>query len=126
MCLGEKICALRKNSGMTQAELGNKLGVTYQAVSKWERADSLPDFEMMSKIAKLFGVPISYFESGGELAEVGAEATAVYGLNSQLLSKDVLGVCTVCGKFVNRGDVADNSGKLVCKSCLKRREDKTA
>ena len=41
---GEKIASLRKAKGMTQAELGAELNVTFQAVSKWERGESYPDF----------------------------------------------------------------------------------
>lgn len=63
MSYGEKIAELRKNSGMTQATLGAKLNVTYQAVSKWERDESVPDFATMCKIAKLFDVPLTYFEN---------------------------------------------------------------
>lgn len=62
MAYGEKISALRKSKGMTQAAMGAKLNVTYQAVSKWERDESDPDFATMSRIAKLFGVPLTYFE----------------------------------------------------------------
>lgn len=62
MSYGEKIAELRKSKGMTQATLGAKLNVTYQAVSKWERDESDPDFATMCKIAKLFGVPLTYFE----------------------------------------------------------------
>ena len=57
MSYGEKIIALRQNKGMTQAELGAELNVTYQAVSKWERDESDPDFATMSKIAKLSTSP---------------------------------------------------------------------
>ena len=66
MNYGEKIAALRKKNDMTQAQLGDALNVTYQAVSKWERDETHPDFETMSKIAKLFRVPLSYFEEDNE------------------------------------------------------------
>ena len=76
MSYGEKISELRRKSGMTQATLGAKLNVTYQAVSKWERDESDPDFATMSKIAKLFDVPLTYFdeESGEEIAAAQPEA----------------------------------------------------
>ena len=61
--LGNKIAALRKSKGITQADLGTYLNISYQAVSKWERGESAPDFETLSKIAKYFNVPINYFES---------------------------------------------------------------
>ena len=41
--LATNIQTYRKKSGMTQEELANKLGVSFQAVSKWENAKSLPD-----------------------------------------------------------------------------------
>ena len=39
--VGRRISDLRRAKGMTQAELGERLGITFQAVSKWGRADSL-------------------------------------------------------------------------------------
>lgn len=55
--MGERIKELRRNAGMTQEELGNKIGVTAQAVSKWE-CGSVPDTELIPKIADCFGVAI--------------------------------------------------------------------
>ncbi len=55
--MGERIKELRKNAGMTQEELGAKVGVTAQAVSKWE-CGSVPDTELIPKIADCFGVAI--------------------------------------------------------------------
>ena len=55
--MGERIRELRKTAGMTQEELGNKLGVSAQAVSNWERG-SVPDTELIPKIADCFGVAI--------------------------------------------------------------------
>lgn len=54
--MGERIRDLRRNAGMTQEELGNKIGVSAQAVSNWERG-SVPDTELIPKIADCFGVP---------------------------------------------------------------------
>ncbi|MGI6203095.1 MAG: helix-turn-helix transcriptional regulator [Eubacteriales bacterium] len=53
--LGSKIAELRKNNGMTQDELSEKLGVTPQAVSKWENDISCPDIMLLPKIANLLG-----------------------------------------------------------------------
>lgn len=122
MTLGEKISLLRKERGLTQAELGNELGVTYQAVSKWERDDSMPDFDMISKLAKLFGVPISHFENNDDNDERYDVTTTVVadaedkGKTSEPTSQ-VIGVCTVCGKYINKDNVGLESPKLVCKAC---------
>lgn len=54
--MGERIRELRKAAGMTQEDLGNTIGVSAQAVSNWERG-SVPDTELIPKIADCFGVP---------------------------------------------------------------------
>ena len=54
--LGKRIVANRKRLGLTQDQLAEKLGVTAQAVSKWENDQSCPDITMLPKLADLFGV----------------------------------------------------------------------
>lgn len=124
MNFGNKISTLRKQHGMTQAELGEQLNVTYQAVSKWECDESKPDFTMMSRIAKLFGVSLSYFEENEE-ADLSAQNTepnkATERAEKQIESAFV-GVCTECGRSVYEEDAeTDINGKLICKSCAEKR-----
>ena len=57
MSLGKNIAALRKKAGMTQQELGARLFVSLQAVSRWERGGN-PDLSVLPKLADLFGVSI--------------------------------------------------------------------
>ena len=109
---GKKIASLRKSRNMTQEELGKVLSVTYQAVSKWERGESLPDFEMMSRIAKFFGVPLSYFTDEEE-SETAPETKA-----------DFIGMCTHCGKMLTEAEVAQMEPKIICKSCAERLKEK--
>lgn len=45
--IGQKICYLRKAKGLTQADMGETLGVSFQAVSKWERGETLPDISLL-------------------------------------------------------------------------------
>jgi len=56
--LGKQIAQHRKQLGMTQEGLAGKLGVTNQAVSKWETDQSCPDIQLLPKLADLFGVTI--------------------------------------------------------------------
>ena len=58
MTLGEKIAEKRRVRGMTQEEVAEKLGVTSQAVSKWENNNSLPDITLLPAIADLFETTI--------------------------------------------------------------------
>lgn len=57
---GEKVRSLRTERGLTQEKLADFLGVSFQAVSKWERGDTVPDIYMLPSIASFFGVTIDY------------------------------------------------------------------
>lgn len=56
--LGKRIIAHRKRLNMTQDKLAEQLGVTAQAVSKWENDQSCPDISMLPKLAGIFGISI--------------------------------------------------------------------
>lgn len=56
--LGAMIASLRKEHGMTQLELAEKMGVTDKAVSKWERDVSCPDINLLPKLAEVFDVSV--------------------------------------------------------------------
>lgn len=58
MNLGKKILELRKEKGITQNELAEKLYVSYQAISQWENGNTNPDISLIPDIAKVFGVTI--------------------------------------------------------------------
>ncbi len=58
MSLGNKIAQLRKNQNITQDALAQRLGVTNQAVSKWESDQCCPDVTLLPKIADIFGVSL--------------------------------------------------------------------
>jgi transcriptional regulator with XRE-family HTH domain len=58
--IAQNIIELRKSMQLTQAELAEKLNYTDKAVSKWERAESIPDIIILKQIADLFGVSVDY------------------------------------------------------------------
>lgn len=49
---------LREKNGLTQVELAERLGVTFQAVSKWENGKNIPNMQILKKISKEFGIDI--------------------------------------------------------------------
>ncbi len=65
MILADNIQKLRKKCGLTQEELAGKLGVTFQAVSKWENAKSAPDILLLPQMAEIFGCSIDEIFSRG-------------------------------------------------------------
>ncbi len=56
--IGKKICSLRKEHNMTQVELADQLGISYQAVSNWERSNSMPDIGKLPELADIFNISI--------------------------------------------------------------------
>ena len=58
MTLGMKIYEKRKEKGLTQEALAEKLGVSAQAVSKWENGATCPDIALLPKLAKIFDVTV--------------------------------------------------------------------
>ena len=72
MILANKITEERKKNGWSQEELANQLGVSRQAVSKWESASSVPDLQRVLELSKLFGVTTDYLLKD----EIGPEPVA--------------------------------------------------
>ncbi len=58
--LGKRIAETRHNMGLTQRDLADSVGVTAQAVSKWERGSSCPDISILDEVAQSLGVSVSY------------------------------------------------------------------
>lgn len=62
--IGSRICKYRKEKGMTQEELANHLGVSSQAVSKWENDISCPDISLLPQLAQVLGITTDTILSG--------------------------------------------------------------
>ncbi len=67
--IGKKIEEKRKQLGMTQSDLAEKLFVTRQAVSKWEMGKSIPSMDIFVSMTQLFEVSIDYLVDGSELKD---------------------------------------------------------
>ena len=62
--LGKRIAALRRQKGMRQEDLAQQLGLTSQAVSKWENDLTSPDISILPQLASLLGVSVDELLSG--------------------------------------------------------------
>ena len=62
--IGKYIREIRKKNNLTQNELAEKLGVTYQAVSKWENGKNIPDISLLKEMSKIFDVNIDELLEG--------------------------------------------------------------
>lgn len=83
MEIGNKIKKLRMNKGITQETLANHLGVSYQAVSRWENGMTMPDISLLPEISVYFGITID------ELFEV-SEDKRIKRIETMLEEKDSL------------------------------------
>lgn len=81
MTTGEKIAAQRRKTGLSQEALAEQLGISRQAVSRWETNESLPDTERIIQLARIFGVSTDYLlleeREQAESAGVPPEARSV-------------------------------------------------
>lgn len=66
MNIADRIQSLRKNKGISQEELADKVGVSRQAVSKWESEQSVPDLDRVIIMSEYFGVTTDYILKGIE------------------------------------------------------------
>lgn len=64
--IGYQIQSLRKSKGYTQNQLGDMVGVSFQAVSKWERGETLPDIATFATLAEILDTTIDNLLHGGK------------------------------------------------------------
>lgn len=67
--LGRRIADLRHAKGLKQEELAEKLGVSAQAVSKWENDQTCPDISLLPRLAKILGVSVDELLTGEKVEE---------------------------------------------------------
>ena len=60
MTLREKLIVLRDRAGLSQMELADRLGVSRQAVSRWESGDTTPSVDKLKTLAKIYGVSLDW------------------------------------------------------------------
>lgn len=60
MTISQNLTTLRKAAGLTQSEVADKLHVSHQAISQWERGDTLPDILILPALSALFGVSVDH------------------------------------------------------------------
>lgn len=64
--VGRHIADLRKVKGLTQSQLGERLNISFQAVSKWERGETLPDVGILLDLAKVLETTVDHILNGGQ------------------------------------------------------------
>ena len=110
MTLGQKIKKLRTEKGLTQKDLADKVYVTFQTVSKWEKDENEPDVATLRELAKLFDCSLDFLLSEDEVEEPKEEVTPVAVVptvkETVVIHQKELHVCTRCKKDIPDGEVA--------------------
>ncbi len=74
MSLGEKLLYLRKQAGLSQEDVAEKLGVSRQTVSKWETDQTVPELIKAKLLSQLYNVSYDYLISG---SHIGGDVTSI-------------------------------------------------
>lgn len=115
----ERLQGLRREKGMTQEELAERLDVSRQAVSKWESGQTMPEIEKLVQMAQVFDVSLDYLvrgicegqEKGSEGAEPCGEALGPDVVKVKMISKNFIfgivafvlgfvGILTICVLYI--------------------------
>lgn len=105
--IGLQIAYFRKLNCLTQEDLADKLGVSTQAVSKWEQQINYPDITLLPSLAKLFSISID------ELFNYKSEKEVIYSLvhNVPWNDDNKVRVAVYCGKkLTNQVELVCNEG----------------
>lgn len=119
--IGKLIRELRVKNGFTQQELADKLGVTYQAVSKWENGKNIPDISLLKDISNLFNIDINYLLDGRDVKKKNnyywliipvvllvVGCILFFNRSDDFMFKNIT---TTCDSFKISGSIAHNSSK---------------
>lgn len=99
--IGEIISNLRKEKGMTQSDLAEKMNITDKAVSKWERDLSCPDINSIPKLAEILGVSVEELLNA-QKREKAKDNKIDEIVNLALIGIGLgMGVCTVVTSVLN-------------------------
>lgn len=129
MTTGQRIAQRRKELGLSQESLGEQLGVSRQAIYKWESDSALPEIEKLITLSKLFGVSVGWLLGVEEETTTPAEPEELTAAQMKMVSEIVdryiqsqpkpkqqrkwpwiAAVCLLLGAFVHLGSRIDELG----------------
>ena len=122
--IGQFIKKIREENRLTQKDLADKLGVTYQAVSKWENGKNVPDISILKEMSKMFNIDIDEILDGEKKNKKKTNYAYPIGLILILISLLLFGfihynnddyefktITTTCSDFKISGSAAYNKDK---------------
>lgn len=135
MTLGQKLASYRKLAGMTQQQLGDRLNISAQAISKWEKDLTEPALSTLRALADLYkvsvdvlldpdaplGVPVPVIEEEAEFEPEAVHYTAPQEETPP--PPATIGFCKQCGIAVTQENVGTTSPTVLCKNCVNAIEE---
>lgn len=121
MNFNEKLIEHRKSKGLSQDELGEKLGVSRQTISKWELAQTYPDFQRLVLLSDYFGLPLDALVKDIDVQDVrdknlsDKQLTAIYD--------DVQKAKRTANTVLNGFAIFGIVGMKMCHDCLTLKSD---
>lgn len=123
MTLGQKLSCYRKLSGLTQQQLGERLNISAQAISKWEKDLTEPALATLRALAELYKTsvdelldPESHF-SDPKVLSMEEESSA-----QEENTSAAIGFCKRCGILVNEENLGASQPTVLCKACLEKEQ----
>lgn len=98
MSMGKRICDARKNKGYTQEYVASQLGVSRQAVFKWEKEQTCPDTSNLIALAELLDTSVDYLARGKQETKAGSCDADRY-FKASLLPLCLMPICWLIGVF---------------------------
>ena len=127
MSLGKVLADHRKAAGLTQQQLGERVSVSAQAVSKWENDQAEPDLQTLRRLCALYKIQIDdlFREKAETNGLAAASASAAPSADGEEKPSVLVGYCADCGCAVYQGnEVRHPSAGLLCKMCYGKRVKK--
>ena len=97
MTIGQRIAQKRKEQGLSQEALGDQLGISRQAIYKWEADSALPEIDKLIALSRLFGVSVGWLLGVEDLPEPSGES---FGPESELTEAQLKMVEEIVGRYI--------------------------
>ena len=117
MNIADRIQYLRKQKGYSQEELADKVGVSRQAVSKWESEQSTPDLEKVIAMSELFEVTTDYILKGIEpVSTTNRKTVKTLYWGFVLIFATIAGIWSFAANRFNYDEIISKNCRKICKS----------
>lgn len=137
MTFGQKLKKLRAENGYTQRDLAERLHVTFQTVSKWEKDENEPDFTTLKELTKILNCSVEYLFSDEEETEPNQPEPEEKPESEPEPTTPLIGQCHDCGKDIHQGETVHHietrspggtlrETLLICDDCLRKKEEAEA